>query len=158
MNVLRHCPPAGLLLAVAVAWTMLLPAKAGETAKPSAAVVAEPVRVVYQFSEGADQALRGMRNINNHLNADPTAKIVVVAFGRGVDFLLDGAKDANGQPFDATVAALTARGVEFRVCANTLRGLEIPADKVNPEALVVPSGVAEIARLQARHGHAYIRP
>jgi intracellular sulfur oxidation DsrE/DsrF family protein len=129
-----------------------------EPARPAAAIAAEPVRVVYHLSDGNEQALRGLRNIGNHLNADPTAKIVVVALGRGIDFLLDGATDANGQPFDAMVAGLTARGVEFRICANTLRALEIPAAKVNPEAVVVPSGVAEIARLQARLGHAYLRP
>jgi len=153
MNAARRRAAGGLLLAVAMA----VSARVAEAAKPTAAVV-EPVRVVYQFSEGAEQALRGMRNIHNHLNADPSAKIVAVAFGRGIDFLIDGAKDANGQPFDASVAALTARGVEFRICANTLRALEIPAGKVNPEAQVVPSGVAEIARLQAREGHAYLRP
>ncbi|WP_293370171.1 DsrE family protein [Nevskia sp.] len=147
---------AGLLLAVAMAGAMT--AQAAAPAQPAVATVAEPVRVVYQFSDGAEQALRGLRNIHNHLNADPTAKIVVVAFGRGIDFLVDGANDANGQPFDASVAALTARGVEFRICANTLRALEISADKVNPEAVVVPSGVAEIARLQVREGRAYIRP
>lgn len=153
MNAARRRVAGGLMLAVAMAFSV----RAAETAKPPTAVT-EPVRVVYQFSEGAEQALRGMRNIHNHLNADPTTKIVAVAFGRGIDFLIDGAKDANGQPFDASVAALTARGVEFRICANTLRALEIPAGKVNPEAQVVPSGVAEIARLQAREGHAYLRP
>ena len=144
------------LLTAAMA-AIIPPALAVDAAKP-AAISTEPVRVVYHFSEGAEQALRGMRNIHNHLNAEPTAKIVVVALGRGIDFLLDGAKDSNGQPFDATVAALTARGVEFRICANTLRALDVATSKVNPEAVVVPSGVAEIARLQAREGHAYIRP
>jgi intracellular sulfur oxidation DsrE/DsrF family protein len=145
---------------IALAMLSLLPVAAlrAEPAHPAAAVTAEPVRVVYHFSDGNEQALRGLRNIGNHLNADPTARIVVVALGRGIDFLLDGATDASGQPFDAMVAGLTARGVEFRICANTLRALEIPAAKVNPEAVVVPSGVAEIARLQARLGHAYLRP
>lgn len=154
----RHRHGTALLLAAALLSASVANVQAGDAAKAVSHVAVEPVHAVYQFSEGAEQALRGMRNLHNHLNADPTAKLVVVAFGRGVDFLLDGAKDANGQPFDATVAALTARGVEFRICANTLRALEIPASKVNPEAVVVPSGVAEIARLQAREGHAYLRP
>ena len=66
--------------------------------------------------------------------------------------------DANGQPFDAMVAGLTARQVQFRICANTLHTLKVTTDRINPEAVVVPSGVAEIARLQARDGYAYIRP
>ena len=147
---------AGLLLMSLLATS----ASGGELrAQAASAAHAEaPVRVVYQISDGNEQALKGLRNINNHLNADPDAKIVVVALGHGIEFLLDGAKDSNGQPFDATVAGLTARGVEFRICANTLRSLSVADDRVNPEATVVPSGVAEIARLQARQGHAYIRP
>lgn len=146
-------------LAITIAMTALLQPAAlrADRARPATAALA-PVHAVYHVSEGSEQALRALRNIGNHLNADPTAKIVVVALGRGIDFLLDGANDANGSPFDATVAGLTARGVQFRICANTLRALDIPASAVNPEAVVVPSGVAEIARLQAREGHAYLRP
>ena len=113
-------------------------------AEPVTAAAEAPVRVVYQISDGNEQALRGLRNIGNHLNADPMAKIVVVALGRGVDFLIDGAKDANGQPFDAMVAGLTARQVQFRICANTLHTLKVTTDRINPEAVVVPSG--EIGR------------
>lgn len=155
----RHCSwTACLSLLVLIAMAAPpIPAQAAAASKRGTAA-SEPIRVVYHFSEGAEQALRGMRNIHNHLNADPTAKIVVVALGHGIDFLLDAATDSNGQPFDASVAALTARGVEFRICANTLRSRDIAVSEINPEAVVVPSGVAEIARLQAREGHAYIRP
>jgi intracellular sulfur oxidation DsrE/DsrF family protein len=40
-----------------------------------------------------------MNNIRNHPDADPTAKIVVVAHGPGIEFLLEGAKDTKGQPY-----------------------------------------------------------
>lgn len=149
---------AAAAIAAALAGLAVPAVLRADAATRPTAPAADPVRAVYHVSEGNDQALRGLRNIANHLNADPTAKIVVVALGRGVDFLIDGATDANGSPFDATVAGLTARGVQFRVCANTLRALDIPTALVNPEAVVVPSGVAEIARLQAREGHAYLRP
>lgn len=147
-----------LQFGIAAALVLVLAPSVDAASAQLATSTTAPVRVVYHFSEGAEQALRGMRNINNHLNADPDAKIVVVALGNGIDFLLDGAKDANGQPFDATVAALTARGVLFRICANTLQSRNIATSTINPEAAVVPSGVAEIARLQAREHHAYIRP
>jgi hypothetical protein len=116
------------------------------------------IKVVYQISDGTEQASRALSSINNHLNAEPGVKIVVVAFSRGIDFLLDGAKDARGNPFDATVAGLTQRGVEFRVCRNTLVTRNIKESEINPEASIVPSGVAEIARLQAKQGFVYIRP
>ena len=117
-----------------------------------------PVKAVYHLTNGLDEAQRGMGNIRNHLAADPGAKIVVVTNGNGIEFLLDGAKDRNGNPFDATVQDLKSRGVEFRVCNNTLVTRKIDKSKVIPEATIVPSGVAEAANLQARSGYVYIRP
>lgn len=114
-------------------------------------------RVVYHFSDSAN-AIGGLRNIRNHLEASPKAKIVVVAHGPGIDFLLDGAKDKNGNPYDVIVQELAAKKVQFRVCNNTLKSRNIARDKVLPEASIVPSGVAEIARLQAQEGYVYIKP
>jgi uncharacterized protein len=122
------------------------------------AFAAEPVKVVYHLVDGIDQAARGMGNIRNHLRGEPGTKIVVVALGAGVDFLLDGAKERNGRPFADQVAALAAQGVEFRVCNNTLQGREIARERLLPQAQIVPAGVVEIARLQAREGYVYIRP
>lgn len=119
---------------------------------------AEPISVVYHLSEGLGQAQRAIVNIRNHLNAEPSTKIVVVTHGKGIDFLLEGAKNEQGQEFSAAVAELAGRGVEFRVCDNTLVGRNIPKDKVVMEAKIVPSGVAEIARLQAREHFAYLKP
>ena len=117
-----------------------------------------PVKVVYHMSEGIPQASRAINNIRNHLAADPTAKIVVVTHGLGIDFLLEGAVNQMEQPFAGAVADLAAKGVEFRVCNNTLVSRKIDASKVAMEAKVVPSGVAETARLQAREGFVYLRP
>lgn len=118
----------------------------------------KPVKVVYHVVDGLDQASRALVNIRNHLKADPGAKIVVVALGDGIKFLLDGATDRSGRPYDAMVAALASQGVEFRVCNNTLEAHGVPASRVILEAKVVPSGVAEVARLQAREGYVYLRP
>ena len=116
------------------------------------------VKAVYHVNEGIPQATRAIRNINNHLNADPTAKIVVVTHGPGIDFLLDGADDGKGNKFSGAIGALANKGVEFRVCNNTLVGRKIPKEQVVLEAKIVPSGVAELARLQAREQFAYVRP
>ncbi|WP_217125357.1 DsrE family protein [Hydrogenophilus thiooxidans] len=119
----------------------------------------EPVKAVYHFTQGVEEAARGLNNISNHLDADPSAKIVVVANGKaGVQFLLEDAVDPNGKPFAERIGALASRGVEFRVCNNTLTAFKIPKEKVAMEAKIVPSGVAEVARLQAKEGYAYIRP
>ena len=116
------------------------------------------IKVVYHLSEGIPQATRAVGNIRNHLAADPTAKIVVVTHGAGIDFLLDGANNAQQQPFAGSISDLANKGVEFRVCNNTLVSRNISPDKVVMEAKVVPSGVAEVARLQAKEGFVYLRP
>jgi len=118
----------------------------------------DAIKVVYHMSEGIPQASRAINNIRNHLNADPSAKIVVVTHGLGIDFLLDGATNQMEQPFAGAIGELAARGVEFRVCNNTLVSRKIDASKVAMEAKIVPSGVAEVARLQAREGFVYLRP
>jgi uncharacterized protein len=118
----------------------------------------EPVKVVYHMSEGVQQASRAIGNIRNHLNADPSAKIVVVTHGPGIDFLLEGAENAQGTKFAGPIGELANRGVEFRVCNNTLVTRKINKNQVVMEAKVVPSGVAEVARLQAREGFVYLRP
>ena len=104
------------------------------------------IKVVYHLSEGIPQASRAIGNIRNHLAADPSAKIVVVTHGLGIDFLLDGATNQMDQPFAGAVSDLVNKGVEFRVCNNTM------------EAKVVPSGVAEVAKLQANEKFVYLRP
>ena len=116
------------------------------------------IKVVYHLSEGVPQASRAIGNIRNHLAADPTAKIVVVSHGLGIDFLLDGATNQLDQPFAGSISDLANKGVEFRVCNNTLVSRKIPKDKVVMDAKVVPSGVAEVASLQAKEGFVYLRP
>lgn len=118
----------------------------------------EVIKTVYHLSEGIPQASRGINNIRNHLSADPKAKIVVVAHGLGIDFLLQGATNQMEQPFAGAIGDLAAKGVEFRVCNNTLVSRKIDPSKVVMEAKIVPSGVAEVAKLQAREGFVYLRP
>lgn len=122
------------------------------------AIAADNVKVVYHINEGLEQASNGLRNIRNHLAADPTAKIVVVTHAGGINFLLDGAQDKNGNPYQVIVEDLAGKGVEFRVCNFTLQSRNIDPKKVIPEARIVPSGVAEVAKLQAKEGFAYLKP
>lgn len=115
-------------------------------------------KVVYHVNDTAEQAANALRNIGNHLEVNPKAKIVVVTHARGVDFLFDGAKDKNGNPYNIRVEELKQRGVQFDVCDITLRNRNLKRSQFIPEATFVPSGVAEITRLQQREGYAYLRP
>ena len=123
-----------------------------------AAVGPQPDKVVYHFSEGLAQASNGLRNIGNHLEVNPQARIVVVAHARGVDFLMKDAKDANGNRYEDLVEQLKSRGVRFDVCEITLRNRKLTKDQFIADATYVPSGVAEVTRLQQREGYAYLKP
>lgn len=131
---------------------------AGAAGFANASPDAPPIKTVYHLTNGLEEAQRAMGNIRNHLNADPQAKIIVVGNGNGIEFMLDGAKDKNGNPFDATIQDLKGKGVDFRLCNNTLVTRKIETARVIPDVSIVPSGVAEAARLQAREGYSYLRP
>jgi len=115
-------------------------------------------KVVYHLNTGLPQASDGLRNIGNHLEVNPKAKIVVVTHARGVDFLMKGAKDPNGNKYEDLVEQLKVRGVKFDVCEITLRNRKLTKDQFIEYATFVPSGVAEVTRLQQREGFAYLKP
>jgi len=117
-----------------------------------------PDKVVYHLNSGLEQASNGLRNIRNHLEVNPKAQIVVVAHAQGVDYLMKGKKDANGNPYETIVQDLKGQGVRFDVCQITLRNRKLTKDQFIEESTWVPSGVAEITRLQQREGYAYLRP
>ena len=114
-------------------------------------------KVVYHFDGGLSQATAGLRNIYNHLEVDPKAKIVAVAHADGVLFLMEGAKDRLG-PYDARVQDLISQGVKFQVCEITLRNLKLKKDQFILGVEFVPSGVVQITHLQQKEGYAYLKP
>ena len=114
-------------------------------------------KVVYHISDAEAQALGGLRNVRNHLDTDPTAKITVVTHGNGVDFLMEGAKDKNGSLYAGPISALKSRGVNFEVCEITLKTRNLKSEQFLQEADFTPSGVVRISKLQ-HQGYAYIRP
>lgn len=147
-------PSKRVFLAAALAAGTL----AGGAGWVGVAAAAEPTsKVVYHVND-SEYATPALGNIRNHLNAEPTAKIVVVTHGKGIDFLLEGAEDKNKNPYNVTVQTLKDRGVEFKVCNNTLVSRKIDKSKVIPEATIVQSGVAEIGRLQFKEQYVYLKP
>jgi hypothetical protein len=115
-------------------------------------------KVIYHFDSGIAQATKGLRNIRNHLDVDPKAKIVAVAHAEGVDFLMEGAKTGNNQEFAALVSDLSARGVAFEICEITLKNRSLKREQFILGPTFTPSGVVRIANLQAREQFAYIKP
>lgn len=143
---------ASSLASVMAAGTLLL----GGCATDMTASI-HPDKVVYHVNDSAN-ATSALRNIGNHLDVNPQAQIVVVTHALGVDFLMEGARDKNGNPYNVAVETLAGRGVTFDVCEITLKSRKLDRKQFIPESVFVPSGVAEIAKLQARGGFAYLKP
>ena len=113
--------------------------------------------VAYHFDNTVAQGLKGLRNVRNHLDTDPTARITIVAHAEGVDMLMEGAKAPNGTEFASLVSALKSRGVTFEICEITLKNRDLKKEQFIQEADFTPSGVMRLARLQ-KQGFAYIKP
>jgi uncharacterized protein len=146
----RHLPALpGVVALLLVA--LLAAAPARDVGQPGSSAL-----VVYHISQ-AQTASGALRNLHNHLEAAPGIQVVVVAHNSGIDFLLRDARDETGALYEPAVRGLKSRGVEFRLCENTLARREIGRDRVIGEAVLVPSGVAEVIRLQSEEGYAYMK-
>ena len=128
-------------------------------------------KVVYHvnYDDPKHQAA-ALRNIQNHINAvgAENLDLKVVMHGDGLALLLypdamahTKMKMANADDeLQAKVAGLKDQGIQFQVCANTLKGRKIDAEDDLydvSDADIVPSGVAQLAILQSQ-GYAYIKP
>ena len=117
-------------------------------------------KVVYHVNYDDPKKQKGaLRNIQNHINAvgAENMDLRVVMHGNGLTLLMRANDDPN---FESGVANLKSQGIGFKVCANTLNGRKISYEDdlydVDQED-IVPSGVAEIAHLQAE-GFSYVKP
>ncbi|HWR76262.1 MAG TPA: DsrE family protein [Thiobacillus sp.] len=149
---------AALLLATApMAHAAPMADAKAKASAPAAAPAVVQEKVVYHIND-ASVARVALRNVQNHITASPDAKIVVVTHGKGIDFLLNDAKDDKGEAYLTQVAGLKEKGVDFRVCQNTLKSRKLEDSAVIVDASIVPSGVAEIGKLQAKEGYVYLKP
>lgn len=120
-------------------------------------------KVVYHINyDGGDsdkQYSAALRNIQNHIDAvgAENIEVKVVLHGNGVGLL----KNAqSNQKLQSAVLSLKTQHVGFNVCDNTLKGRKIDYEKDLFEVFkedIVPSGVAELSRLQMM-GYTYIKP
>jgi len=129
-------------------------------------------KVVYHINYDDPKKQAGaLRNIQNHINAvgAENLDLKVVLHGNGLALLLEPDsldklkkfKHANAdQNMTAKVTNLKGQGVDFQVCNNTVKGRKVNVESdlydVSEED-IVPSGVAEVAKLQ-QEGYAYIKP
>lgn len=161
-----------IVTALAVAFSVAAMAQAFDPGLPMPKIDASyyqgAEKAVFHVTEKRDEKgyLAILGNVNNYAAALKQAgvkdsKLVVVLNGDGLG-MMTVAKDTE---FNADARLATAidearaAGVEFNVCYRTLTGRKIPVSalhKVTQKELV-PSGVAEAARLQAQ-GYRLVKP
>jgi len=129
-------------------------------------------KVVYHINyDDPKLQAAALRNIQNHINAVGAGNldVKVVMHGNGLALLilpdslpnLPKFKHANAdEQMTARIDGLKQQNVKFQVCANTVKGRNVSIDNDLydvDEADIVPSGVAELAKLQ-HEGYTYIKP
>jgi len=135
-----------VLLLTLASWPMLVHA-----ADPQA------YKVVYHMDD-ARAGRFALHIAKDQLQTNPKLKIAIVAYGAGVDFLLKGATDRDDEYYAPAVQELLGQGVQFKVCAATLRFRDIPKSQVLEGMKFVPAGTYEVIRLQAEEGYVYLKP
>lgn len=153
------------LLALLLAWAL-----------PAGQALAEEgygkQKVVYHINyDDPKLQTAALRNIQNHINAvgAENLEVRVVMHGNGLALLvlpealerLPKFKHANANDqMAARIDGLKQQNVSFKVCANTVKGRNVSVENDLydvEEADIVPSGVAELAKLQ-QEGFVYIKP
>jgi intracellular sulfur oxidation DsrE/DsrF family protein len=129
-------------------------------------------KVVYHVNYDNPKKQAGaLRNIQNHINAvgAENLDLKVVLHGNGLAMLLNPESLPNLPKFKhanaddqmaAKIDGLKMQGVRFQVCANTIKGREVNMENDLydvEQGDIVPSGVAELAKLQGE-GYTYIKP
>ncbi len=108
---------------------------------------------VFHYSSGEEEQGHAVANVANLLNDDSTntETVALVANGNGVKLLTT----------DSTVAdkvnSLVKKGVKFKACSNSMKKLDYAKKDLLSGVEVVPAGVGELTKLQAKKGYAYIK-
>ena len=100
---------------------------------------------------------RSLRQISRHLEGNPDVPIRVILIAGGVQAALEGAKDPNGGLYSAQIEQLLAQNVRIFACENTLRSFNHSTNDLTFGIETVPSGIAELGRLQVKEQFGYIK-
>ena len=109
-------------------------------------------KIVMQFTVGDSlEQVAAVLQVGNIRAAWPMAEIEVVCHSSGLD-LLTKAKSKVAK----TVSDLSAQGVTFVACNNTMRRRNIKKEDLLPVSVVVPSAMVELVTRQ-EEGWAYLK-
>jgi len=100
---------------------------------------------------------RAIRQVERLVDAHPGTPVRLILIASAVEPALEGAMDKNGGLYSAQLEQLLARGVGIFACETTLISLSKRPDELTFGVDTVPSGIAELARLQLESDYAYLK-
>ncbi len=135
--------------------TLAIPAErtSAQAAEKAAAAQNQQHRVVFEIaSDDKEQWTALLNNVENLQKAFGPGKVQteVVAHGKALGLLT---KDS---PVGERLERITATGVVFAACENTMKRKNVTKEQLLPSATTTDSGVAEVVRKQAE-GWAYLK-
>lgn len=114
---------------------------------------AEAIKAVVHMNFGdADRQGKGLKNIDNILQAAPRTEIEVVCHGDGIGLVVQKQSKHVDQ-----IQSLVKQGVRFVGCENTMKQKAISREELLSGVSTVPSGAVEILQKQ-QSGFAYFKP
>ncbi len=110
-------------------------------------------KIVFQFTNAQDSLQQKaftnqLKNLTKHW---PDASIEVVLYNQGLEYVMPGKSKHIG-----TIQELSAKGVRFVVCQNTMTQRNIKQEELIPQINIVPAGIAEVVEKQEM-GWSYIK-
>ena len=110
-------------------------------------------RVVFEVTmEGTEQWTAVLNNVENlRKSLGDGIEIEVVAHSKGLGMLV-----AQDNPLTERMKKISATGVVFAACENTMKKKNVTKDQLVPFATTTDSGVAEVVRKQEA-GWSYIK-
>jgi intracellular sulfur oxidation DsrE/DsrF family protein len=109
-------------------------------------------KMVMQFTVGdSTEQSSVVLQVANIRQAWPKAQIEVVCHSSGLNLLIKAKSKVAGK-----VEELSAQGIVFAACNNTMRRMKIGKDALLPTAVVVPSAFVELVSKQ-EDGWAYVK-
>jgi intracellular sulfur oxidation DsrE/DsrF family protein len=120
--------------------------------KESSVVDMKEHKIVMQFMRG-DSVEQGavITQVGNILSAWPNAKVEVVCHSGGLDLLI-----ASKSKFAKDVTDLTAKGMVFAACSNSMKRRKVKKEDLVQASVVVPSAMVEMASKQEQ-GWSYVK-
>ena len=109
-------------------------------------------KIVFQLTDNDVKSHKALNNqLKNLTEGWPDAEFVVVVHSAGIDYLQKSKTTSKVE-----IEALTAKGVTFLACENTLKSKNIERSDILESAGFVPMGIAEVV-LKQEAGWSYIK-